>query len=66
MRIPTILRWAILLAAMSVATVAPAQDPPFQRIHEGKHWTWFARQDQFNDHKADIEALYVYADKAFD
>ena len=35
-------------------------------IHEGKHWTWFAREDQFKKHSADIAALYDYADKAFD
>jgi hypothetical protein len=34
-------------------------------IHEGKHWTWFAREDQFKKHSADIAALYDYADKAF-
>jgi hypothetical protein len=35
-------------------------------IHEGKHWTWYAREDQFKRHRADIAALYDYADKAFD
>jgi hypothetical protein len=35
-------------------------------IHEGKHWTWFAREDQFKKHRADIAPLYDYADKAFD
>ena len=43
-----------------------AQAAPFVKIHEGKHWTWFARQDQYDAHKADIEALYGYADAAFD
>ena len=43
-----------------------AQSPRYQMIHEGRHWTWFARQDQFRKHKADIEALYKYADTAFD
>ena len=66
MQIPTISRLLILLAAMSAVTPAAAKNPPFQKIHEGKHWTWYARQDQFNDHKADIQALYDYADKAFD
>ena len=66
MQIRTISRLMILLAAMSAATVATAKNPPFQKIHEGKHWTWYARQDQFNSHKADIRALYDYADKAFD
>jgi hypothetical protein len=66
MHISAITRCLILLAAMSTATAAAAKNPPFQKIHEGKHWTWYARQDQFNDHKADIAALYDYADKAFD
>jgi hypothetical protein len=66
MKTTGILRFGILLAAMFVASVAAAKNPPFQKIHEGKHWTWYARQDQFNQHKADIKALYDYADKAFD
>jgi len=57
---------AIVLAALTTAEVAQAQNPRYQMIHEGKHWTWFARQDQFRRHKADIAALYDYADKAFD
>jgi hypothetical protein len=63
---PTTWRFAILLAALSTASVARAQGPRYRMIHEGKHWTWYARQDQFRDHRADIEALYDYADKAFD
>ena len=39
---------------------------PFVKIHDGKHWTWFARQDQYDAHKADIETPYDYADRAFD
>ncbi len=66
MRVSTMSRLLILLAVMSVTTVAVAKNPPFQKIHEGKHWTWYARQDQFNSHKADIRAMYDYADKAFD
>jgi hypothetical protein len=66
MQIPAISRLLILLVAMSAATVAAAKNPPFQKIHEGKHWTWYARQDQYNAHKADIAAVYDYADKAFD
>ena len=59
-------RMGIVLAVLSTASVARAQDPRYQMIHEGKHWTWFAREDQFKEHKADIAALYDYADKAFD
>jgi hypothetical protein len=62
----TIRRLGIALAVLCTASVARAQAPRFQMIHEGKHWTWFARQDQFREHKADIEALYDYADTAFD
>ncbi len=53
-------------AVLSMASQARAQDPPYEQIHQGKHWTWIARQDQYNEHKADIEALYDYADKAFE
>ncbi len=63
---PTIRRLAIVLAVASTASAAQAQGPRYQMIHEGKHWTWFARQDQFRRHKADIAALYGYADQAFD
>ncbi|MGA2618585.1 MAG: hypothetical protein ABSF26_13310 [Thermoguttaceae bacterium] len=42
-----------------------AQTAPFVKIHDGRHWTWFARQDQYDAHKADIEAIYDYADRAF-
>ena len=55
---------AVLATTSPVRASATRRCRP--RIHEGKHWTWFARQDQFNEHKADIAALYDYADKAFD
>jgi hypothetical protein len=65
---PSIWRFTIVLvlAVLATASVARAQNPPYQMIHEGRHWTWFARQDQFQEHRADIAALYDYADKAFD
>jgi hypothetical protein len=66
MKRPVIWRLAIVLAMLSTVSVAQAQGPRYQMIHEGKHWTWFAPQDQFRRHKADIAALYDYADKAFD
>jgi len=66
MRRTAIWRFAIVLTVLSTAKVARAQNPRYQMIHDGKHWTWFARQDQFRRHKADIAALYDYADKAFD
>ncbi len=62
----TICRLAIVFAGLSTAGQALAQSPRIEQIHEGKHWTWFARKDQFQAHKADIAALYDYADKAFD
>ncbi len=59
-------RSAIALAVLSAANEARAQGPRYAKIHDGKHWTWFARQDQFRKQKADVEALYDYADKAFE
>ena len=59
-------RLAIFLAVLATTGAARAQQPRFEKIHEGKHWTWYARSDQFQQQKADIEALYAYADKAFD
>ncbi len=44
----------------------PVQDAPFIEIHHGRHWIWVARQDQYEDHKADIESFYDYADNAYD
>ena len=50
---------AILLAVLSTASVARAQGPRYQMVHEGRHWSWFAREDQFRQHKADIAALML-------
>jgi hypothetical protein len=57
---------AIVLAALSTTSQALAQGTSYQKTHEGRHWNWYARQDQFSQHRADIEAVYDYADKAFD
>ncbi len=54
------------LAAEKDQHPGQAKTAPFVKIHEGKHWLWVARQDQYEAHKADIEAMYEYADKAFD
>jgi hypothetical protein len=62
----TVWRFAIALAVLSAAIEAQAQSPRYEKIHEGKHWTWYAPQKEFRRHKADIAALYDYADKAFD
>ena len=59
-------RLLIALSMVSTPSIAQAQKPRFQKIHDGKHWTWYARSDQYQAHKADIAALYDYADKAFD
>jgi hypothetical protein len=59
-------RLAFILAIFSSPSMARAQEPRYQIIHEGRHWTWFAREDQVKQHKADFAALYDYADKAFD
>lgn len=55
-----------VLVSAAALTQAAYQSSPFVKIHEGRHWTWIARQDQYDKQKADIEALYAYADKAFD
>ena len=56
---------ALCLFAGSQA-LSTAQNAPFIEIHTGHHWVWVARQDQFQEHQADIEAFYDYADRAFD
>ena len=47
------------------ALASGARQEKFIQIHVGKHWIWYARQDQYEAHKADIEAMYDYADEAF-
>lgn len=60
-------RLAGLLSLLVAASVSvAARQSPFIKIHEGHHWIWVARQDQYEKQMADIEALYDYADKAFD
>jgi hypothetical protein len=62
----TVTQFAIVLATLATANEARAQSTGYQKIHEGRYWNWYARQDQFRNHKADIEAVYDYADRAFD
>ncbi len=57
---------AIFSLLLTACGLASAHAAPFVKVHDGKHWTWFARQDQYDAHKADFEALYDYADAAFD
>ncbi len=40
--------------------------PRVIQIHDGRHWVWYARDDQFRACAADIKVLYDYADRAFD
>jgi hypothetical protein len=63
---PVLLFPTLALAVFFCASRASAQSPPYQNIHEGKHWTWYARQDQYRRHKAEIAVLCDYADKVFD
>jgi hypothetical protein len=44
---------------------AAAAETPIVQIHEGAHWVWYARQDQFKEHAKDIRRYYDYADRAF-
>lgn len=57
---------ARLLTFLLLATLGMAEDASLQRIHEGKHWDWYARADQFRQYRTDIEAIYDYADKAYE
>lgn len=64
---------SVVLLALSLTgawSAARAEDAPagkaIVKIHEGKHWIWLARQDQFDKHKDDLEPFYDYADKAFE
>jgi hypothetical protein len=66
MRRHTVAQFAIVLAVLSTANAARAQSMSYQKIHDGRHWAWYARRDQFDEHRADVEAMYTYADKAFD
>ena len=59
-------RWTLSLLMLCATSVGQAQNLSFEKIHEGKHWTWYARHDQFQDHKVEIKALFGYADKAFE
>jgi hypothetical protein len=56
--------WPIVtvIVALLTASEAKPQTPPYQMIHEGKHWTWYARQDQFRRYRTQIAGYYNYAD----
>jgi hypothetical protein len=67
-----VIAWVRLLTSVFVASLlclhsrSTAQETKLIRIHEGKHWVWFARSDQFESYRQDIERFYDYADKAFE
>lgn len=62
---------AVLRAAISALSLAgliafASAQAQIIKIHESPHWVWYARSDQFDEHRTDIEAMYDYADKAFE
>jgi hypothetical protein len=57
---------SLVCVGVSACILAAQGQPKFIKIHEGRHWTWVARSDQYENAKSDIEALYEYADTAFD
>src|SRR5207247_616843 len=61
---PASATFSLLIAFVTLP--APAQDAPIIKVHEGKFWNWYARQDQYQAHRADFEHFYQYADDAFD
>lgn len=54
------------LALMLAGALIAQTTAPVVEIHRGKHWVWYARQDHHQQYRADIDALYEYADKAYD
>ncbi len=61
--------WIFLLCAAMLGFSrigAMAQDNTVIKIHTSVHWTWYAPQNIYNEHKADIANYYNYADRAFD
>jgi len=56
--------WVSLLFG-SVLNFALGLQPPVVKVHEGKHWVWFAQRKQFEEHGHDIKRFYSYADQAF-
>ena len=59
-------RISLIAACLLAAALLHADDATILKIHDGRHWTWYAQTDQYQAHKADIEAVYDYADRAFD
>lgn len=62
-----VLRAALAVPLLCAAAARSAADEPkVIRIHTGRHWVWYAQEDQFRAHEADYQALYEYADRAFE
>lgn len=56
----------LLLILLGLFPALTKEEGKIVKIYEGKHWIWFARDDQFEKYKEDIEKFYPYADKAFE
>jgi hypothetical protein len=56
----------LLVCFSSIVGAATVDAPPVKKIHEGKHWVWYAADEDFQPRQRDIEAVYDYADQAFD
>jgi hypothetical protein len=59
-------RSLVAFVVLILTGLASAQSGKLIKIHEGAHWTWYAPADQWSAHKADIQAQFGYADKAFE
>ncbi len=61
----------ILILSLALCLLAPLKavgqtSSPVIQIHEGAHWIWYAPEDIYQAHKADIQQYYAYADRAFE
>jgi hypothetical protein len=56
---------SLLVLALIAGICGASSAQAVEKIHEGQHWVWYAQPDQYQAHKADIEALYDYADSAY-
>ncbi len=54
----------LLLSVFALSLYAQGQG--VIKIYEGKHWIWFAQEDQYERYKEDIKGFYQYGDKAFE
>jgi hypothetical protein len=59
------MRPLFLLFAFIASLSAVAQNE-FIKVHEGKHWIWYATKQHWEAHSSDIEKLFGYADTAFE